>query len=125
MTIKSCLLSGLIAIGLFAFQCPRKLEKQVLAKIDFDYSAIDENGLDRGEVSLDYEFCIPSDETRWKEVLAIEPDAKIMKSSKGRIGCTDQQWLCIVSTYHPKWRERLYAIASLSYVDRIIQTFYE
>jgi hypothetical protein len=108
-----------------ASQCPEKINKEALAKIQFDYSALDENGLYRGERSLDYEFCIPATETNRKTILDYEPDTRIMEKSKGRIGCKEGQWLCIVSTHDPEWKERLYKIASLSYVDRIIETVYE
>ena len=108
-----------------ASQCPEKINQEALAKIEFDYSALDENGLYRGERSLDYEFCIPATEANRKTILDYEPDTRIMEKSKGRIGCTDGQWLCIVSTHDPEWKEKLYKIASLRYVDRIIETVYE
>ncbi len=115
----------LIMMGLSAIQCTRKMQNVNSAKIEFDYSAIDENGLRNGEVAVDYEFCIPASEDILKEILAIDPNVRLMKSSKGRIGCTRQQWLCINSTHSPGWKDKLYAIASLDYVERIQQTVYE
>ena len=125
MQIKSCITLFAFVAGISAFQCPQKISKQILSKIEFDYTTIDQDGLDRGDVAVEYEFCIPQDDNHFKEVLVIEENTKVMKSSKGRIGCMDQQWLCMVSTHHPQWQERLYAIASLSYVDKIIRTYYE
>ena len=108
-----------------ASQCPKKTDKVNQAKIQFDYSAIDDNGLRNGEVAVDYEFCIPADQDILDQVMKIDQGVRVMKSSKGRIGCTAQQWLCINSTHSPGWKNKLYAIASLSYVERIEETFYE
>ncbi len=112
-------------LSLSAFQCPRKMEKINQAKIQFDYSAIDEQGLRNGEVAVDYEFCIPANEAILQEVLNIDSSIRVMKSSKGRIGCTNQQWLCINTTHTQDWKRKLNAIASLSYVEKILETFYE
>ena len=108
-----------------AFQCPKKTDKVNQAKIKFDYAAIDDSGLRNGEVAVDYEFCIPADQQILDQVMKIDQGIRVMKSSRGRIGCTDQQWLCINSTHSPGWKNKLYAIASLSYVERIEETFYE
>ena len=116
----------LIGITLLsAFQCPRKMQKVMLSKIKFDYSKIDDNGLRNGAVSIDYEFCIPANDSIVQEVWNIAPSMKVMKSSKGRIGCTNQQWLVINTTHSPEWKKQLYAIAYLDYVEEIIETFYE
>ncbi len=108
-----------------AFQCPKKTDKVNQAKIKFDYAAIDDSGLRNGEVAVDYEFCIPADQQILDQVMKIDQGIRVMKSSRGRIGCTDQQWLCINSTHSPGWQKKLFAIASLSYVERIEETFYE
>jgi len=115
----------LILTGLSASQCSRKMKAFDPAKIEFEYSSLDAEGLRNGEVAVDYEFCIPASDEQLKEVLAIDPNVRLMKSSKGRIGCSRQQWLCINSTHSPGWKDKLYAIASLPYVERIQQTFYE
>jgi len=108
-----------------AFQCPKKTDKVNRAKIKFDYAAIDDSGLRNGEVAVDYEFCIPADQKILDQVMKIDQGVRVMKSSKGRIGCTDQQWLCINSTHNDDWKKHLFAIASLSYVERVEETFYE
>ncbi|HEY3386538.1 MAG TPA: hypothetical protein VGK46_08520 [Saprospiraceae bacterium] len=97
----------------------------MLSKIKFNYSKIDDNGLRNGEVAVDYEFCIPANESIVQEVLSIAPAIRVMKNSKGRIECTKQQWLVINSTHSPEWKKQLYAIAYLDYVENIIETFYE
>jgi hypothetical protein len=125
MHSRSFLFLLLLILGSSAFQCPRKMQKINQAKIQFDYSTIDDHGLRNGEVAVDYEFCIPADTAILEQVLKIDQGVRVMKSSKGRIGCTDQQWLCINNTHNPDWKKKLYAIASLSYVERIAETFYE
>ena len=112
-------------ISLSAFQCPRKMQKINEAKIQFDYSSIDEQGLRNGEVAVDYEFCIPASEANLQDVLKIDPAVWVMKSSHGRIGCSAQQWLCINTTHTQEWKRKLNAIASLSFVEKIQETFYE
>ena len=97
----------------------------MMSKIGFDYSGIDDHGLRNGEAAVDYEFCIPAEETYLNQVMSIAPQIKMMKNSKGRIGCTGQQWLMINSTHSAEWKKQLYAIAYLDFVERIEETFYE
>lgn len=125
MSIKPSFYLILAFIMLSAIQCPRKMQKIMLSKIKFNYSKIDDNGLRNGEVAVDYEFCIPANESIVQEVLSIAPAIRVMKNSKGRIECTKQQWLVINSTHSPEWKKQLYAIAYLDYVERIMETFYE
>ncbi|MDZ4747935.1 MAG: hypothetical protein SH808_05570 [Saprospiraceae bacterium] len=101
------------------------MDKINQAKIKFDYSAIDDSGLRNGEVAVDYEFCVPANEAILDQVIKIDPGVRVLKSSKGRIGCSEQQWLCINSTHSPGWKKKLDAIASLYFVERILETFYE
>jgi hypothetical protein len=108
-----------------AFACNKEINKAMLQKIQFDYSRIDVEGLRNGEVAVDYEFCIPASEEILEEVTGIDAGIKVMKSSKGRIGCTTQQWLIINSTHSRGWKEKLYTFARLEYVDRIVETHYE
>lgn len=125
MYLRPLLFLVLFILFSSAFQCPTKTDKINQDKINFDYSAIDDAGLRNGEVAVDYEFCIPADQSILDQVMKIDQGVRVMKSSKGRIGCTDQQWLCINSTHSPNWKKKLYAIASLNYVEKIEETFYE
>lgn len=106
-------------------KCQNDPDKKIISKIEFDHKAIDDKGLINSEVAIDYEFCIPKDDAKVAEVKKIEPGVQMPRMAKGRIGCSDTEWLCIVSTNGPGWKERLYAIASLPYVKRIVQTHYE
>ncbi|HJW28885.1 MAG TPA: hypothetical protein VJ508_06495 [Saprospiraceae bacterium] len=105
--------------------CKSPIAYKNLRKIELDTTHIDAHGLNYGEAPVDYEFCIPALATSEKRILSIEPKTRILKLSKGRVGCSDRQWLCIVTTHDDQWRKKLYSIASLSYVNRIIATYYE
>jgi hypothetical protein len=114
-----------LILSITSMHCARKMNTPVSDKIAFDYSAIDDAGLRNGEVAVFYEFCIPANDELLKEVLKIDAGVRVMKSSKGRIGCTDQQWLCINSTHSPAWKDKHFGLASLSYVEKIQETFWE
>ena len=106
-------------------KCDKEASKKTLNKIEFDYSGLDDNGMISSEQAVDYEFCIPREEEKLTEIKSIVPEVTIPGMAKGRIGCSKEEYLCIVSTKGPDWKERLYAIASLPYVKKIIQTYYE
>lgn len=98
------------------------------SKIHFDLSQIDSEGLwgeADGKVAVDYEFCIPADPALQAEVMAIDTTVSLMKGSRGRIGCTEGQWLCVGSTHQPNYKKVLEKLAALDYVERIERTFYE
>jgi len=118
-----CSLAWLMLLGVS--DCDKSGSKKALRKIEFDHSVLDKDGMLNSEVAVDYEFCIPKDESKVAEVKAIEPDVNMPAMAKGRIGCSKDEYLCIVSTKDDSWKEKLYAIASLPYVRRIIQTYYE
>jgi len=71
-------------------------------KITFDLSGFTEDGLrklPRGEFgAINYEFCIPAEDKSFNEVRAIDTTLVLLKGSKGRSGCTDNEWLCIGSS---------------------------
>lgn len=110
---------------LLLLSCHPKLITSEVSKINFDYSNIDDRGFRNGIAPVDYEFCIPAKDMDLKKVKQIEPDVKVMKSSRGRVGCTDEQWLCIVNTWDDAWKKKLEQIATLPFVQRIEETFYE
>src|SRR5687768_11850928 len=72
--------------------------QQVQKKISFDISEIDEHGLigpPDGKRSVAYEFCIPRDQEKRKEVAAIDSTVHFFTGPTGRIGCHTNQYLCI------------------------------
>ena len=101
--------------------------KEQLNKIRFDLSMLDEDGLlgpENGKVALDYEFCIPRDDQYLKAVTRIDPTIKV-QLSRGRIGCSPGQYLCLGNTHQKNYREVLYQLAKLTYVERIERAFFE
>ncbi|NLX24759.1 MAG: hypothetical protein GXY61_02195, partial [Lentisphaerae bacterium] len=70
-------LAALFACTPFRSSAP---SPEVLAKIEFDLSALDADGLigpPDGKVSVAYEFAIPDTEACRAEVLAIDPSIQI------------------------------------------------
>lgn len=122
--IKVFLITAMYLVVVQKQSCSKSNADKHLNKIDFDITTIDANGM-QGGTFVDYEFCIPMDEDKVAEVKSIEPEVVMPAKAKGRIRCGEDEFLCIVSTKGEKWKEKLNAIASLPYVKRIIQTYYE
>jgi hypothetical protein len=127
MFLKSCLLSFLL---IMACNTPKGSEAspETMAKINFDLNEIDENGLIgpvTGKVAVDYEFCIPRSETYADLVKKVNPKIKISDKSRGRIGCTRAEQLCIGTTSQENWKSILLETAKLDFVKKINRTFYE
>jgi hypothetical protein len=97
-------------------------------KIHFDLNALDEAGLfgpPDGLRALDYEFCIPDRPDYVARVQAIDPSLRTYAGSRGRVGCTPGERLCLGNTHQPGYRGVLEALAALPYVTRIEQAFFE
>lgn len=101
--------------------------EEQMQKIRFDLSGLDEDGLlgpPGGKVALDYEFCIPLDEKYLREVERIDPTVKA-QTARGRIGCSRDQYLCLGHTHQENYKEVLYRLAGLAYVEKIERAFFE
>ena len=97
-------------------------------KITFDLDQIGEDGLSTNpgsEVAVDYEYCIPADEKLAAKLKKIDPTLKVHPKAKGRIGCSQSEWLCMGNTHQKDWRKIIIQIAELDYVKRIDRTFFE
>ncbi len=97
-------------------------------KITFDPSLLNDEGLygpPGGLRSLDYEFCIPTKEVYVEQVRKIDRSLVVHKKAKGRIACSQQEYLCIGNTHQSNFREVLAQLAALDYIKKIDQTFYE
>jgi hypothetical protein len=98
-------------------------------KIRIDLSKFDSDGYrtypDGEKSTAHYEFCIPASDSILAEVKAMDPMAEVMKGSKGRSGCTDQEWLVISSTRKPGFKEIIKKQAELKYIRKITETFWE
>ncbi len=115
---------------LFLCTHPKNKSKTIdpLDKIHFDLSQLNEDGLHGppdGLRSLSYEFCIPAEESFVAEVQSIDSTLVIHKDSPGRIGCSDDEYLCVGSTHQKNYREVLLKLASLEYIQKIEQSFFE
>ena len=97
-------------------------------KISFDILKLDDYGLVgpwNGKVSVDYEFCIPYTDESLLEVKKIEPDIQCDYGPKGRIGCNDNEYLCLSGTGFKDFKTILCDLSQLDYVKRIDQNFWE
>jgi hypothetical protein len=97
-------------------------------KITFDLSVLNRAGLygpPSGLRALHYEFCIPANPDYEARVKAIDPTIVINHKSRGRIGCSAHEYLCLGSTHQPEFRRVLSQLARLPYVKRIDQAFFE
>ena len=106
----------------------RTEDEVALAKIKFKLDDIRPDGLrgpDDGLTTVSYEFCVPKDEATFEELRRIAPGIAIHTGSKGRIGCSEDQALCIGTTGGANWRETLLAIARLGYVAEIYECHFE
>lgn len=98
------------------------------SKIHFDLVAINEAGFvgpkDR-QHSIDYEFCIPKGDSYTRQVMLADPSVRFYPGSRGRIGCSKSQILCVGSTGSPNWRGRLSQLETLPYIREIRRTHRE
>jgi len=107
---------------------PKKSVPQTSPKITFDLDQIDEEGLGKqpgSKVAIDYEYCIPANERSAAIVRKIDPNFKIMNKSRGRIGCSKSQWLCMGNTHQKDWRKVLLKLADMDFVNQIDRAYFE
>ena len=107
---------------------PSAMEPEIMQKIRFDLEALNEDGLygpPDGLRAMDYEFCIPAEQKYFDEVQRIDTTVTVQAQSPGRIGCSADQVLCIGNTHQENFREVLYKLASLPYVQRIEPSYFE
>src|SRR5688572_13670999 len=100
----SGILVVLAAATLSALQVPVQIPA---SKIHFTVSGFTADGLygpADGLRSLAYEFCIPASAELANEVQTIDPTVEVYAASPGRIGCTDDEFLCIGNTHQPNFR---------------------
>lgn len=98
------------------------------AVIGFDLGRLDDRGLQGppdGLRSLDYEYCIPEGADYRAQVAAIDPSARFLPGSRGRIGCGLGQVLVLGNTHQPGFRDILAALADLPFVERIVECVFE
>lgn len=121
---------AILSIILFFITCKTSdtLYDQYSNKIKFNLNDFNHDGLhgpDGGLRSMDYEFCIPAKSEVIKEIEEIDPSLKVYNESKGRVGCSEDQFLCIGNTYQTGWKTKLLKLASKNYIEKIEQSFAE
>lgn len=124
------LFGAIFALSLIGCMRPKDRSAMVDAqdKIRFDLSQLNEEGLygpPDGLRSISYEFCIPAAEALVEEVTSIDSTVSIRRDSPGRIGCSEDQYLCVGNTHQGNYREVLLKLANLEYVKKIEQSFFE
>ncbi|MDG1175172.1 MAG: hypothetical protein P8N07_05175 [Flavobacteriales bacterium] len=125
-TLKLSLVAILIITIASCSLFKSKAVKQAESKMNFEFSKLDKNGLikKRG-TSLAYEFCIPNNETYLDKIKEIDESISIYKSGSGRIGCSNNEILCIGETHNKDYKRILTQIAELEYVKSINESFFE
>jgi hypothetical protein len=109
----------LAGTGCSSSSTPSLSRQRALKKISFDISEIDAHGLigpPDGKRNVAYEFCIPRDQEKRKEVAAIDSTVRFFTGPTGRIGCHPDQYLCIGDG---GTQEVLLTLAGLHYITRI------
>ncbi len=89
-------------------------------KITFDLKKLNQKA-----VFLDYEFCVPQKDKIIKELKTIDQTIIVYKTSKGRIGCSNNQYLCIGNSNQKNAKKVLLTLASFDYIQQIDQCFFE
>lgn len=99
-----------------------------MAKLKFDIHKLDKLGLygqPDGLRALSYEFCIPGTIENVSEVMAIDPTVVVYQKSPGRIGCGENEYLCVGNTATDEFYQVLEKLVSLEYVREIRETHFE
>jgi len=127
LTLTITIIMLLCACG--SQQSSYRPDEKALEKIKFGLDHINEQGLsgpEDGKTAVHYEFCIPNSPEFLRAVQKIDPSLQTQPGSKGRVGCLrGREVLCMGNTHQEKWREILYRLAELPYVESIVQTHFE
>jgi hypothetical protein len=98
------------------------------SKIGFDLNRVNIEGLQGppdGLRALHYEYCIPDRPEALAQVRAIDPTLQTCRQSPGRIGCGEDELLCLGHTHQSGHREVLSQLARLNFVREIREAFFE
>ncbi|NOX18235.1 MAG: hypothetical protein GXO87_08130 [Chlorobi bacterium] len=108
--------------------CAPKINEDRPEKIKFDLSQLSDEGLigeGKNLRAIDYEFCIPKNDSLKEIVFSIDSTVKFFPRSSGRIACGKSEILCVGNTNQPEAKETLLNLAELDFIKKIEQTFYE
>ncbi len=127
-SFKVFVLAMLVLLGGCSVLEDYRAENNLRHKIEFDLNQFDEDGLygpDDGKRLLNYEFCIPGTIDAVQAVLDIDPTAIIYEDSKGRVNCSENQYLAMGDTFQKAFRTTLQQLANLDFVTRIVEVYFE
>jgi hypothetical protein len=121
------LILGLILVGVGKiWVLDSKCEPE---KIGFNLEEIDANGMitlpKEGKTFLNYEFCIPRENQYLKEIQGINQNIKCHRGPRGRIGCTDEEYLCVGSANLKNFKNTLCNLSRRTFIKHIDRAFYE
>lgn len=125
--MKCLLLFVFFAISLTCIGQNPANSAEIWKKIRLDFKSLDKEGMagvEGSKVEQNYEFCIPTERRYWKKVKQTDPSAK-KSQGKGRVGCSDGEWLIIGCTHQKNYQRVLYDLASLPFVKRIEPVYWE
>ena len=130
MEMKKWCATTLILTGLLLSGCSTLFGtfSDNMEKVRFDINKLDAQGMygqPDGLRALSYEFCIPDNIDYVSQVMAIDPTLVVYKQSPGRIGCTENEYLCIGHTATDSYLEILQNLTKLGYVKEIHEAFFE
>ena len=124
-TMKCLLFLPIVFVACLKHAPPE--DPAVWKKVKLDFRKFDHEGLagpTGDKISANYEFCIPALEKNWKVVQKIDTTAQRI-GGKGRVRCSEQEWLVIGSTHQKNFQHVLFRLASLPYIKEIQETYYE
>lgn len=96
--------------------------------LGFDINRLNADGLqgpDSGLRALHYEYCIPDSAEAIQAVTSIDPSLQIQGQSPGRVGCNENELLCLGNTHQPNYRDILEQLTRLPYIEQIQESFFE
>lgn len=109
-------------------EIPPDTDQCLVSKIHFDLTDLDRNGRTGHypeKVSLDYEFCVPYTPKHFSDIQAIDPEIECYHGPSGRIGCGDDEYLCIGHTGSSHYKDTLCRLSLLDYINTIERTWWE
>jgi hypothetical protein len=109
-------------------QQSQTVDSTTLEKIKFNVDELNENelcGPPDGLRSLDCKFCIPFDEKYINEISSIDSSIKFHKGTCNSYDCEKGEYLCIGNTHQKDFKIVLIKLASLDFVTKIEQMFWE
>lgn len=121
--------ANIVGTRIEAYDITAVPEPDPLAKITINLNDFNDEGyrkLPDGEMyTTHYEFCIPANDSIFNYVSSVDKTLGVYKTSKGRSGCSDKEWLCIGNSRQAGFKDTIKKLAGLPYIRKISETFWE